>query len=88
MNMTPKPDNIYLLTDGLPTLGDGQSKSGSVSGVERYRLFWDAVDNLLPGIPVNTLLLPLEGDPYAAGSFWSLALSTRGAMITPASGWP
>lgn len=88
MNMRPRPDNIYLLTDGLPTLGDGQSKSGTVSGVERYRLFWDAVENLLPGIPVNTLLLPLEGDPYAAGSFWSLALSTRGAMITPASGWP
>ncbi len=88
MSMTPRPDNIYLLTDGLPTLSDKSSQSGSISGVQRYRLFWDAVDNLLPGIPVNTLLLPLEGDPYAAGSFWSLALSTRGAMLTPARGWP
>lgn len=88
MNMTPKPDNIYLVTDGLPTLGAGSSRSGTVSGVERYRLFWKAVDQLLPGIPVNTLLLPLEGDPYAAGSFWGLALSTQGSMITPARGWP
>lgn len=88
MSMTPKPDNIFLITDGLPTIGAQNVQSGSVTGVERYRLFWQAIDQLLPGIPVNTLLLPLEGDPYAAGSFWGLALQTRGSMITPARDWP
>ena len=88
MNMTPRPDNIYLVTDGLPTIGEKENDSGTVTGIERYRLFWQAVDKILPGIPVNTLLLPLEGDPYAAGSFWGLALSTRGSMIAPAQGWP
>ena len=88
MSMTPKPDNIYLVTDGLPTLNNKSNGTGTVTGVERYRVFWDAVDNLLPGIPVNTLLLPLEGDPYAAGSYWGLALTTRGSMLTPAQGWP
>lgn len=88
MSMTPKPDNIYLVTDGLPTIEDSNSTTGSVTGVERYRLFWRAIDEILPGIPVNTLLLPLEGDPYAAGSFWALALQTRGSMITPARDWP
>ena len=93
MTMNPRPDNIFLITDGLPTLGgtstEGSSKnSGSVTGVQRYKLFWKAVDKLLPGIPVNTLLLPLEGDPYAAGSFWGLAKSTRGSLITPTRGWP
>jgi len=88
MNMRPRPDNIFLVTDGLPTIGDKSSQSGTVSGVQRYRLFWQAVDKILPGIPVNTLLLPLEGDPYAAGSFWGLAQTTRGSLVTPARGWP
>ena len=88
MDMQPRPDNIFLVTDGLPTIGEDSSTSGNVSGVERYRLFWKAADKLLPGIPVNTLLLPLEGDPYAAGSFWGLAQTTRGSLVTPSRGWP
>ena len=88
MDMRPRPDNIYLVTDGLPTIGKGSSKSGTVTGVERYKLFWKAVDEILPGIRINTFLLPLEGDPYAAGSFWGLARSTRGSLITPARDWP
>lgn len=88
MDMSPRPDNIYLVTDGLPTLGSRSQKSGTVSGVERYRLFWRAAQILPNDIPVNTLLLPLEGDYYAAGSFWGLAMATRGALVTPARGWP
>lgn len=88
LDMTPRADNIYLITDGLPTLSNGSSTRGTVSGVDRYRLFWNAVNILPNDIPINTLLLPLEGDPYAAGSFWGLALNTRGALVTPARGWP
>lgn len=88
MDMQPRPDNIYMVTDGLPTMGGRSSKGGTVSGVERYRLFWQATDVLPNDIPINTLLLPLEGDPFAAGSFWGLALLTRGALVTPARGWP
>jgi len=39
VSMTPLPDNIFIITDGLPTLGKGASKSGSISGSQRYRLF-------------------------------------------------
>lgn len=88
MAMRPRPDNIFLITDGLPTLGDKSPKSGSVTGVERYRLFNKAMSTLLPGVPVNTLLLPLEGDPYAAGAFWYLAIASRGSFVTPARDWP
>ena len=88
MSMTPRPDNIFLITDGLPTQGDGAPDSGSISGVQRLRTFRSAVRKLVPGIPVNTFLLPLEGDPYAAGSFWHLAVQTRGAYVTPARDWP
>jgi len=88
MSMTPRPDNIFLITDGLPTIGDKQPKSGSITGRERYSLFNQATDKLQPGIPVNTMLLPLEGDPYASAAFWRLAIISRGAYVTPARDWP
>ena len=87
-SMTPQPDNIFIITDGLPTLGKGSSKSGSISGAQRYRLFNQAISVLGNNIPVNTMLLPLEGDPYAAVAFWRLAIISRGAFVTPARDWP
>ncbi len=88
MDMQPRPDNIFLITDGLPTLGDKGKKSGSVSGTDRLRLFNRSLSLILPDIPVNTMLLPLEGDTYAAAAFWRMAIVTRGAFVTPASDWP
>ena len=88
MDMQPRPDNIFLITDGLPTLGDRGKKSGTVSGTDRLRLFNRSLSLILPDIPVNTMLLPLEGDTYAAAAFWRLAIVTRGAFVTPASDWP
>jgi len=88
MSMTPQPDNIFLITDGLPTLGKKAAKSGNVSGAQRYRLFNEAITSLSRSIPVNTMLLPLEGDPYAAAAFWRLAIVSRGAFVAPARDWP
>jgi len=88
MSMTPRPDNIFIITDGLPTQGEGAPESGSITGIQRLRTFRSAITKLAPGIPVNTFLLPLEGDPYAAASFWRLAIQTRGAYVTPARDWP
>ncbi len=88
MKMTPPPDNIFILTDGLPTIGKGAPESGSITGAARYQVFRNAVEKLAPGIPVNTMLLPLEGDNYAAGAYWSLAIRSRGSFVTPARDWP
>ena len=88
MSMTPRPDNIFLITDGLPTLGKKAAKSGSITGAQRYSLFNEASRELQSGIPVNTMLLPLEGDNYAAAAFWRLAIISRGAFVAPASDWP
>jgi len=88
MDMQPRPDNIFLITDGLPTLGDKAPKGNTVSGRERLRIFNRSVNHILPGIPVNTMLLPLEGDTDAAGAFWGMAIATRGAFVTPARDWP
>ena len=75
--LNPPPDNILLITDGLPTQGRTPPRGGTVSGKERLRLFERAVQALPRRAPVNTLLLPMEGDPMAAPAFWKLAMATR-----------
>jgi archaellum component FlaC len=87
-NLSPPPDNIYLITDGLPTLGSRAAAGGTVSGRDRERLFEAAVRELPKGIPVNVILQPLEGDPMATSLYWQLAVSTDGSFLNPASDWP
>ena len=86
--MLQRPDNILLLTDGLPTQGVGKTKRGSVSGEQRVKFFERAVKALPKNIPVNTILFPMEGDPLAAVLFWKLAVNTGGSFLTPTSDWP
>jgi Mg-chelatase subunit ChlD len=86
--MSPEPDNIVLLTDGLPTQGASPPSRRTVSGKERVRLFDQALDLLPRGVPVNVILFPMEGDPLASAAFWKLAMASRGSLITPSSEWP
>ena len=89
MSMTPRPDNIFLITDGLPTQGQGApSNAARITGAQRIRVFQRAVRELATDIPVNVFLLPLEGDPEAAGLFWKMAARSRGSFLTPARDWP
>jgi hypothetical protein len=83
-----KPDNMFILTDGLPTQGLKPPKKYMVSGRQRRDFFAAAVNSLPRGIPVNTILFPMEGDPEAAALFWQLALNTQGAFIAPSRDWP
>ena len=85
--LSPPPDNILLLTDGLPTQGRAP-RERLVSGKERLKLFERAVQALPKGVPVNTLLFPMEGDPMAAPAFWKLAIATGGSFLTPSRDWP
>jgi hypothetical protein len=87
-DFTEMPDNLFLLTDGLPTQGKAPPASAMVSGEQRRRNFLSAVGQLPVGIPVNTILYPMEGDPEAAAMFWQLAMRTKGAFITPSRDWP
>ena len=87
-NMTPPPDNIFLITDGLPTVNRPGPARGLVTPRERLDLFEDAMAELPPNVPVNTILMPLEGDPDAAGAYWQLAMLTSGSFVTPAKDWP
>lgn len=87
-NLSPLPDNIILITDSLPTQGLSAPRAATISGRERRQLFRSAIKVLPKGVPVNTILLPLEGDPFAAAEFWKLAISTEGSFLAPSRDWP
>ena len=86
--LSPKPSAVYLVTDGLPTLKPGGSRSGLVTGEERVKLFINASQQVSTNVPIHTILLPTDGDPRAAGLFWWLAAATEGRFLAPAWDWP
>ena len=87
-NLTPSPDNIFLITDGLPTQGTTPPKGHNISGRERQKLYRQAVRLLPRNVPVNIILTPMEGDPMAASEFWQLAQVTQGSFMSPSRDWP
>ena len=89
LGLSPRPDNIILVTDGLPTQGASPPPlRKTIDGEGRLRLFERAIGKVPPGVPVNVILLPMEGDPLAPGAFWALARRTNGAFLSPARDWP
>jgi len=86
--LNPKPDNVYLLVDGLPTLGEVPPRNLGVTGRERLGYFSRAVRQIPLNTPINVILYPMEGDPQAAPAYWLLALNTGGSLIAPSEDWP
>ncbi len=86
--LTPPPDNIYLLTDGLPTKGSSTNFGNKVSANQRKKHFHKALAKLPGGIPVNIILFHMEGDPEASSEYWKLAQRTNGAFFSPSKDWP
>ncbi len=86
--LTPPPDNIYLLTDGLPTRGETKPITTKVSAKARKNHFRKALKKLPVNIPVNIILFNMEGDPDAPSEFWKLAQRTNGSFFSPSNDWP
>ncbi len=97
------PSNLYIITDGLPTKGESSYKSlnpfascrsligssNNISGECRVKLFQQTItESAQPGIQVDVVLLPLEGDPDAVNQYWYWTATTGGLVISPASNWP
>ncbi|MHC4993175.1 MAG: VWA domain-containing protein [Planctomycetota bacterium] len=82
------PDNVILLTDGLPTMAEKKPFGYKVSPKKRFSLLVSAANLLPAGLPINVILYPMEGDPQAASAFWRLAIETRGSYFCPAKDWP
>ena len=86
--MRPLPDNVFLITDGLPTRSADEPRRSTVTGRQRWRLFQDATRRLPRGMPINSILLPLEGDPMASAGYWQLSRATGGTYMSPSADWP
>jgi len=72
--LEPPPDNVYLVTDSLPTMGTRPPRGATISGRARLDLFQDAVRRLPAQVPINVIMFPMEGDPMAAAAFFGARL--------------
>lgn len=88
--LSPAPDNVILVTDGLPTQGERPPLARTIVTPEQREDLMKAAVSSLPGKPppVNVVLLPMEGDPSAPIYFWRLARATGGGFLAPAKDWP
>ncbi|MCY4214218.1 MAG: VWA domain-containing protein [Gammaproteobacteria bacterium] len=86
--LDPLPDNVYLVTDSLPTQGTRAPRRATISGADRLDLFRDALRQMPLQVPINVILFPMEGDPLASAAYWNLARTSGGAYMAPARDWP
>lgn len=83
------PDQIVLITDGLPTQGATTPVLRRlVDAGDRAKLFDEAIRGLDKKVPVDVILLPMKGDVAAPHRFWGLARITKGAFVMPSPDWP
>jgi|MDTG01.3.fsa_nt_gb hypothetical protein len=94
-------DSIYLVTDGLPTLAMQPKNSidkvarclndDYVSGDCRLIFFNEFKKELMQfkkNVVLNTILLPMKGDPDAPYHFSYLSTNLNGCFMTPSRVWP
>lgn len=98
----PNMTDLYIITDGLPSLIDPSSgfspsrrcnpfkgKQATITGQCRVDVMRRTLAvNSLSGVRTNIVLLPLEGDPQASPLYWQWASFTGGTFISPAGTWP
>lgn len=87
--LTPKPDNVIMVTDGLPTQGASPPLiRKTIDGDDRLNLFQRAFTKYPREVPFNVILMPMEGDPSAPAAFWQAARLTGGSFLSPSKDWP
>jgi hypothetical protein len=87
--LNPKPDNVIMITDGLPTQGASAPLiRKTIDGDDRLKLFERAFSKYPRAVPFNIILMPMEGDPNAPSAFWVAARATGGSFLSPSKDWP
>ena len=102
-SLTPRPKKILIVTDGLPSLINKvpreelkgcpkrkSRKNNLIDGTCRLSVAIESIESLsqqLSGVPVDVILLPLDGDRDAI-RFYSLVTSiSSGRLLTPSPDW-
>jgi hypothetical protein len=87
--LNPRPDNVIIITDGLPTQGaNAPLIRKTIDGDDRLKLFERAFAKYPRNVPFNVILMPMEGDPNAPSAFWVAARATGGSFLSPSKDWP
>jgi hypothetical protein len=87
--LNPKADNVILITDGLPTQGASPPLlKKTVDGDDRVEFFERAIARYPKTVPLNVILMPMEGDPSAPSAYWLASRRTGGSFISPSKDWP
>jgi hypothetical protein len=86
--LSPRPDQVLLVTDGLPTQGKDRPLRNYVNVGQRSRLFDEARGTIPEGVPIDVILLPMQGDLPAPHRFWTMARETGGNYMSPSKDWP
>lgn len=87
--LSPRPDNVILITDGLPTQGTSAPLiKKTVDGDDRLKFFERALAKYPKAVPLNVILMPMEGDPSAPSAFWLASRRTGGSFMSPSKDWP
>ena len=87
--LNPKPDNVIMITDGLPTQGASAPLiRKTIDGDDRLKLFQRAFAKYPRNVPFNVILMPMEGDPNAPSAFWVASRATGGSFLSPSKDWP
>lgn len=87
--LNPRPDNVIMITDGLPTQGASAPLiRKTIDGDDRLKLFERAFTKYPRNVPFNVILMPMEGDPNAPSAFWVAARATGGSFLSPSKDWP
>ncbi|NBP07915.1 MAG: VWA domain-containing protein [Gammaproteobacteria bacterium] len=88
-DMKVPPDQVILITDGLPTQGASTPAIRKLVKAEtRVQFFLEAIRSKKDLPPVSVILLPMKGDTFAANRFWDLAIQTKGEFLMPSPDWP
>jgi hypothetical protein len=87
--LNPRPDNVIMVTDGLPTQGASAPLiRKTIDGDDRLKLFERAFAKYPRTVPFNVILMPMEGDPMAPSAFWVASRDTGGSFLSPSKDWP
>ncbi|MCK7466784.1 MAG: hypothetical protein MZU91_00620 [Desulfosudis oleivorans] len=84
--MSPPPDNLFLLTDGLPTLGKDKPWGSRVSADERLSLFREAVEAAAGGASGQHDSLSHGGGPHGRRRVLAPGRRHAGFLHVPVKG--